>query len=121
MNKPMATGTDSERTRPHRRVEQCLDDMGISYMSEYDFPPYRVDVYLPEWHLGVEIDGPYHNKKRDNVRDLWLFQWLGLKMLRIDAVKWKSKDKLKLILLKFIEEQCGEAEERKALWRSHSG
>jgi very-short-patch-repair endonuclease len=118
MNKPMATGTPTERTKPHRRVEKCLDEMSISYMSEREFPPYTLDVYLPEWHLAIEIDGPYHNQKHDATRDRWLLEWHGIHTLRLNATKWKSTAKVKATILAFIEKNCEEVEERKELSRA---
>lgn len=103
-----------ERSGPHRRVEQILDKMGISYISEYSFPPYTVDVYLPEWRLGCEIDGPLHSKAKDKVRDSYLAAWYFLPVLRISAKIWQSSKKIEEQIIAFIEEQAESADDRKA-------
>lgn len=108
------TPGDKQRSGPHRRVEQILDKMGISYISEYPFPPYTVDVYLPEWRCAVEIDGPLHSKNKDKVRDNYLEAWYLLPVLRIDAKRWHSSKKIEEQITTFIEEYAESSDDRKA-------
>lgn len=105
---------ETQRSGPHRRVEKILDKMGISYISEYPFPPYTVDVYLPEWRLCIEIDGPLHSKAKDKVRDNYLEAWYLLPVLRISAKIWQSSKKIEEQITVFIEEQCESTDDRKA-------
>lgn len=93
-----------QRSRPHRYMEKVLGEMGISFMSEQPFPPYTVDIYLPEWHLAIEIDGPFHSAAKDKLRDDYLEVTYGLRLMRKD-IRWFSKTpKLRQEILKFIED-----------------
>lgn len=76
---------ETSRSGPHRRVERILDQMAITYESEREFRPYSVDIYLPEWHLGIEIDGPSHSATRDAKRDDFLMSKCHLPIMRIKA------------------------------------
>jgi very-short-patch-repair endonuclease len=113
--KPYKAG-DTERSKPHRRIENILDQMGLNYLSEFKFPPYIVDIYLPEWHLAIEVDGPFHSKGKDYVRDRYILEFDGVPILRINATIWNSTTKLKAMILKFIEDNAVEVEERKDKW-----
>lgn len=73
-----------------------LEDKGIGTELEAFFPPFSVDIYISEWHVGVEVDGPYHKirKKRDKERDKILFEEYGLITYRVnvrDVDRKKSK------------------------------
>lgn len=108
-----------ERSRPHRRVENILNDMGVSFMSEVAyFPPYKLDIFLPKYHLCIEVDGPYHLRKHDKTRDEWMRQRYGIETMRIKAKgKWLSQGKLEKDIKDFIVEWQNDIEERKAIWR----
>ena len=112
------TVKDTARTGPHRHVEKILDVLGIGYMSEESFPPYVVDIYLPEWHLGIEIDGPFHYKNKDEVRDKFLAQYFGLPILRFNVkAGWVTRTRVQEEVVRFIEEYEPTTKERKALSR----
>lgn len=102
------------RSGPHRRVEQILDKIGISYISEHPFPPYTVDIYLPEWRIACEIDGPLHSKAKDKVRDNYLEAWYLLPVLRISAKVWQNSNKIEKQILAFIEQYAESSDDRKA-------
>lgn len=70
-------------TDPHREVMDALEKMGIGLMEEVDFPPCRVDLWLPDYHVAVEIDGPMHNTRKDLKRDIALLNEYGLMTFRI--------------------------------------
>lgn len=106
---------DNQRSGPHRRVEDILTKMPISFMSEEQFPPYTVDIYLPEWHLGIEIDGPLHSKSKDAVRDEYLEKYYYLPILRIDAKLWIKEADIVKKITRFIEEMSEDAQDRKRL------
>lgn len=75
---------NGERSGPHRRLERWLAAEGITFESEREFPPYRVDIYLTEWHLAIEVDGPYHLVKRDRLRAKQLEEMYQMPTLRLN-------------------------------------
>lgn len=89
------------------------------FMSEVcDFPPYQLDIYLPEWHACVEIDGPAHFSKRDAERDKALMEQYSLMTLRIDAKKGLRHSVVLQSLTEFIELAATTAAQRKAQWQT---
>ncbi len=60
-------------TREHMRVFTHLATH-IGAMEEVEFPPYRVDIYLPDYHVGVEVDGPRHSPLQTKKRDEYLMK-----------------------------------------------
>ena len=34
-------------TKQENIIAECLDDFGLRYEQQYDFPPYTVDIYIP--------------------------------------------------------------------------
>ncbi len=72
-------------TKPHRDVMIELENRGFGVMEELDFPPYRVDLYLPNYHLAIEVDGPLHNKREDEKRDNNLLDEYQLFVFRISS------------------------------------
>lgn len=77
---------ETSRSGPHRRVESILDKMRIGYESEYHLPPYWVDIYINEWHIGIEVDGPNHSPKKDAIRDEILKERYFLPILRLKSM-----------------------------------
>lgn len=106
------------RSKPHRKVEEVLSNMGISFMTEHDeFQPYTLDSFLPEWHLAIEVDGPSHHEKKNRARDEWLKQRYGIETLRIKTKgPWSSKAKLEAEIMAFIEAHSETVKERKSIW-----
>lgn len=104
---------NKERSKPHRRVEACLDEIGISYFSEHSLWPYKVDIYIPEWHLAIEVDGPFHSQSKDKIRDNFLYVMYGLIILRLNMKIWHSKRSIKDRVIAFIEHNADTAEDRK--------
>lgn len=103
----------NERSRPHRRVEKVLEAMGVNYISEHPVGVYSLDCYLPEWHLCIEIDGPYHMKKHDRKRDEDL-RSVGIETLRIKvANKYWNQEAIRAVVLEFIELHADTTKERK--------
>lgn len=111
---------NSERSLPHRRVEKILDAMQLAYESEKIFEPYRVDIYLPEWHCAVEIDGPYHLKKADTKRDEFLREIYKLPVLRIKTQRKNYRSStpsfIAALITAFIEESAITTKARKSEW-----
>lgn len=95
-----------------------LDDMDINYVSEQSFHPYTVDIYLPEWHLALEIDGPFHVAQCDRHRDKYLWNYYGLPIIRFNIVNHLIKrEELERKVTEFIEKHEPTVKVRKALWR----
>ena len=67
----------------HNAVCRWLGELGISYMEEYLVEPYSLDIFLPELFLGVEVDGPSHNRKHDAIRDEKIMQQYEIPIIRI--------------------------------------
>lgn len=118
MNRYLKDHDNKERSKPHRRIETCLDEEGINYKSEEYFSPYTLDVYLPEWHIGIEVDGPFHSATKDKVRDRYLEEMYGLVILRINMKYWNPKNSIKNKIRQFIEEQADSSDERKTVWKN---
>ena len=56
-------------TDAHQAVIKELERHGVLLKEEEDFPPYRVDIYVPGYHVAIEIDGAQHSAKADIERD----------------------------------------------------
>ena len=66
----MPRGELSKKDTPQElMVLNWVRDTGIGANPQEDFPPYVVDVYVPDLNLAIEIDGPLHLSKRDKKRD----------------------------------------------------
>jgi very-short-patch-repair endonuclease len=89
--------------------------MGLSYQSEHEFPPYAVDVYLGEFHAALEIDGPGHSRTKDAKRDSRLWEAYRLAVLHLPTDL--APDRVKAMVLSFVEDMGPSARERKSYWR----
>jgi len=109
----MAIHSQEETTRsaPHRRVERILDQMQISYESEVAFHPFSIDIYLGEFHAGLEIDGPSHSPKKDAARDARLLNEYFLPIMHIPAELVRSD--IEAPVISFLEAVAGSAAERR--------
>tara|TARA_Y100000310_G_scaffold103167_1_gene101396 strand:- start:6833 stop:7147 length:315 start_codon:yes stop_codon:yes gene_type:complete len=73
-----------KQNTPHQLlVKSWIENAGIGTILEEDFGKYVVDIYIPDLLLGIEIDGPYHLKKRDRLRDGYLKESFGIDIWRI--------------------------------------
>lgn len=108
------------RSGPHRKVEDVLKKLQVLFTSEHEeFIPYRVDIYLPDWHAAIEIDGPSHSPNKDAVRDKWLLERYYLPTLHIKTKgPWSLFSKLEKQIVEFLEQNQEDVEERKRLWRT---
>ena len=81
----------------HKKVIKLLEKWGIELMEEVDFPPYRADIYIPDVHVVVEVDGPHHSKKSNEKRDTnrleqYLLPTFRIKTKDVDHLEcWKSE------------------------------
>lgn len=107
---------NSSRSGPHRKLERFLDEFGFRYESERPFGPYTVDIYLPDWHICVEADGPYHSKAKDEKRDAYLLEKFGLYLLRIKTKTNITKIRFESEILAFIDLHYEDSEVRKKTW-----
>lgn len=104
---------NQERSGLHRQVERWLTEAGYDFESEVGFYPYRVDIYFWEWHIAVEVDGPFgHTHRKDAERDARLKQEYGLAIVHISHKDIKKKPTVQKIR-DFIAEHCDSAEERR--------
>jgi len=91
-----------------------LEHNGYDYKSNYTIGRYRVDFYIPELKVCLEIDGSFHNGKeiRDNKRDVEIRNTLG-KEWEVLRIATKYLDQNAPMLIKAIEE----LKKEKLKWR----
>ena len=46
-------------TRPHKQINNILDDNRIKYINEYPCKYYSIDIYLEEYNLMIEVMGDF--------------------------------------------------------------
>jgi len=99
----------------HVDVIRALERMGVGLMYEVPFPPYTVDIYVPNAHAAVEVDGPQHSNKRDRERDDWLTGTYNLCVYHVTQRGWKTvagREYYRKHLWEFITDARADAEER---------
>ena len=74
----------------HAVVCRWLTEAGISYMEEYPVGRWSLDIYLREANLGIEVDGPQHNRKKDAERDQQIFEEFDISIIRIKVGTTKA-------------------------------
>ncbi len=105
-------------TGPHLSVIRHLERKGFGLMEEIEFPPYRVDIYLPKYHAVVEVDGPTHSDSADRKRDRDLFVGYSLYVFHVPAVdadkphRWMSRLR---DMLSFVRDTRDERYEKAAM------
>ena len=84
-------------TKQENIIAKCLDEFGLRYEQQSEFPPYTVDFYIPEILMVVEADGKYgHLAKRDVKRDAALGQRDNIEYIL--HVKDKTQERIKKTL-----------------------
>lgn len=84
-------------TKQENIIAECLDEFGLRYEQQYDFPPYTVDIYIPEINMVIEADGKYgHLQKSDSKRDVYITSTHNVKYVL--HIKDTTKEKIKDIL-----------------------
>lgn len=99
-------------TDAHIAVIKHLQRAGWEVMEEVDFPPYRADVYLPNEHIVVEVDGPQHSVRADRKRDRELNRAYGLLVFHIPAALASNLSRWGTTFLMLIENAMPTREER---------
>lgn len=84
-----------EYTDLEQKVEEALKLLNWEYIPQYPTRTgYVIDFALPQLKVGIEVDGPFHErgkaKKRDRFRDLQLRRE-GWKIIRIN---WHEIEKI---------------------------
>ncbi|HXK36366.1 MAG TPA: hypothetical protein VJ553_02195, partial [Candidatus Paceibacterota bacterium] len=69
----------------HTRVVRLLERRGVAVLVEIDFPPYRVDCYLPDFHAALEVDGPQHSERERVERDDELMRAYSLPVFHLST------------------------------------
>ena len=93
-------------TKHQLLINRWIEELGIGTVIEQPFGDYSVDIFIPDLNLGIEVDGPYHLKKRDLKRDEYLKQTHGVDIWRIQIKKMGIgyKDKLKARIMSRVRE-----------------
>jgi len=74
-------------TKHQLLINKWIEELGIGTVIEQPFGVYSVDIFIPDLNLGIEVDGPYHHKRRDLKRDEYLKQTHGIDIWRIPIKK----------------------------------
>lgn len=100
----------------HLAVRDIIRDIGFIYDEEYGVPrtKFFLDFYLPEFHVGVEADGPVHkyNKRRDQDRDFIILAESGILVFRISQGDMTRREEVKANLTKFCDDAWVSRERR---------
>jgi very-short-patch-repair endonuclease len=93
-------------TKHQLLVRDWIEELGIGTVTEQPFGNYSVDIFIPDLDLGIEVDGPYHLKKRDRDRDEYINQVHGIDIWRISIkeINAKYKDEFVQRLMSRVEE-----------------
>ena len=88
-------------------MAEWVRDAGFGSILEQDFEPYVVDIYIPDLLLALEIDGPYHMKRRDASRDVYIRDNYKIEIWRfpLKEVRHSFKNEFITQLIKYAEEQ----------------
>lgn len=90
-------------TVPHKRLIKVVEELRLSHLEEAEFGKYFIDVYLPEFHIGLEADGPHHLQKADAIRDSNLMEAYGLPLLHIHHIDLGTVGKREMVKERIIE------------------
>ena len=80
-------------TDAHLAVRRELERHGMGLMEEVEFPPYRADIYLPAYHVLVEVDGAQHSERADRKRDRELNAENSLYVFHVPADTAETPDR----------------------------
>ena len=92
----------TELTAPHRAMIFLIQELDLQVIAEYPAGKYTLDCYLPEFHVGIEVDGPGHSKKRDNRRAIEIGTDYGIPVLHVAATDIVEVESTKCAILEFL-------------------
>ena len=97
----------------HEEIYEQLLLKEYEVIKEAIFPPYFIDCYDKDLHIGIEVDGEQHYRSKDKRKDEVLWETYRLPIFRIKVKKYK-KDKQKIWneFEDFVEEYSDDVEER---------
>ena len=97
-----------DHTPQEKTFAKCIQEFGLRYETQYSFPPYTVDFYIPEVKLVIEADGMFgHLKKADAKRDTNLLTDYSNDIRKVFHISETSKKKI----IPLIEQVLNEIEE----------
>lgn len=83
-----------------------FDELNIKYIHQHSAGKYKIDIYLPDYKLAIEIDENNHsgrNKTKEKERETFIKNKLGCQFLRCNPdSKTFSIHKLTAQIIKFI-------------------
>lgn len=84
---------DTYLTEAHEVVVKFLMKRGLVLTYEEPFHPYTADIYLPDYHAVIEVDGPWHDKEIDIARDLRLVSnyFLGVTRVKTQDARYPER------------------------------
>ena len=97
-----------KKDTPHElMVLEWVRTTGLGANAQEDFPPYVVDIYIPDMKLGIEVDGPLHFSRKDKKRDQELQDKYGVDIWRLPLkiLKMSYKEEFTNQLMEKVEEQ----------------
>lgn len=107
---------DLELSKPHRDLVTILQENYYTVLSEFEVYPNKLDIYLPDYHVGIEVDGPQHGVKREQRRDEFILKTYGIPILRVKVSVVKDSETL-LKIAEFCEEQQYSLRERLRIFK----
>ena len=87
----------------HARLLVLLARMGLEVLEEVEMPPYRPDVYVPDYHAVIELDGPQHSARADLKRDEVLLRQYRVPTLRIKPDELDDYERLRATVVTFLD------------------
>ena len=99
-------------SKTQMKMSARVSNMGFIVEDDASFPPYFIDIFLIEFHLGIECDGHWSHKLRkskDPQRDRFLMETYSLPIIRFP----KMKDCTLEHVMDFINKWDDSVEERK--------
>ena len=67
-------------------IEDFLDLMNVEYKEQFQVGNYRIDLYIPEYNIAIEIDEEEHKYKKDydRIRQKYIEKQIHCKFIRIN-------------------------------------
>lgn len=81
-------------SRPEANVRQCLDLLGIPFKQEHKMGRYRIDFFLFDSNIVLEVDAPYWHEpdaEKDKRRDAWMSS-KGYRVVRVLTEHYSKGD-----------------------------